>query len=113
MRADEEADYLRDRVAKLENSLNWIYMLAFQHYIGHAFEPEHMRTLANMAADALNENPRFAKKPLPDYREAMDKAREQAEEWSQWLSSIVDDDEDEEEEDDGASTPAETGSDPS
>lgn len=39
--------------ANLRNALDLIYRLASLHYIGGAFDPEHMRGLANIAADAL------------------------------------------------------------
>lgn len=61
------ADHEHER--RYENALKWITLIAGSHYWGGAFEPEHMRSIANIAADAL------AGKDLPDHDEAMEKAR--------------------------------------
>lgn len=62
--------------ARYRNALLWIRALAGMHYLGGAFEPDHMRDLGNFAADALQG------RDLPDYEARMagaqDKAREQA-----------------------------------
>ena len=62
-----EADYLR-------NAFMWVHYIASMHYIGQAFEPDHMRALANLAADAL------ARKDLPSFAEATERAQERASE---------------------------------
>lgn len=41
------------RIKQLENTLKWIRFNAGLHYIGQAFDPEHMRFLANMAAEGI------------------------------------------------------------
>lgn len=57
---------------RYRNALSWIRMIAAMHYIGGAFEPEHMRDLANVAANALDG------KDLPDFEESTAKARKKA-----------------------------------
>ena len=39
---------------RYRNALLWIRTIAGMHYFGDAFNPEHMRALANLAADALS-----------------------------------------------------------
>lgn len=56
------------RAYEFENALKWIRQVALLHYIGGAFESEHMRDIANVAAKVMNG------KELPDYDEAMAKA---------------------------------------
>ena len=63
----EEIDYLR-------NAFMWIHYITSMHYIGQAFDPDHMRALANLAADAL------AGKDLPSFAEATERAQERASE---------------------------------
>jgi hypothetical protein len=53
-----------------ENTLKWIRHIAGAHYWGGAFEPGHMRDIANVAANALDG------KVLPDYDTVWAKARE-------------------------------------
>lgn len=66
-------DDLEERVHRLELALKWIRFKTYLHYIGRAFEPEHMRDIANLAADALaGEQP-----DLPDFDQAMQAAREE------------------------------------
>lgn len=60
--------------AHLFNALQWIRQEATLHYLGDAFDPIHMRTIANMAIAALRGE------PFPDYEEAMARARESARE---------------------------------
>ena len=81
---------LTDRVGNLQNTLHWIHHLAAVHYIGGAFDPEHMRVIANMAAEALDPDG----KKLPDHIEAMKQAREEAERLSAKFRHWVDGDED-------------------
>ena len=38
---------------RCRNALLWIRTIAGMHYFGGAFDPEHMRSIANLAADAL------------------------------------------------------------
>lgn len=96
------------------NTLEWIRFLAGLHYMGDAFEPEHMRAIANMAADALNyefkpgsnefkDDGRF----LGDFEEATEKAKKLARKWAAVFHRQIDemqrplrkDEEDEEPED--------------
>ena len=50
------------------------------HYFGDAFNPEHMRALANLAADALDG------KDAPDFEERMADAKQRAREMADRLS---------------------------
>jgi hypothetical protein len=56
----------------LENALKWLRQVALLHYMGGAFEPEHMRDIANVAAKVIGG------KALPDYDLAMARSREKA-----------------------------------
>ena len=64
---------------RYRRALLWIRHTAGLHYFGGAFEPEHMRDLANIAADALDlrwgagTHGRL-RKDLPDYEAAMERA---------------------------------------
>lgn len=64
----------QERIHRLETALKWIRFQAGLHYLGGAFEPEHMRALANMAADGLSHDPI---PDLSDFEEAMEIAREE------------------------------------
>lgn len=70
---------------RYRNALEWIRMVAGMHYLGGAFDPEHMRNLANIAADALD-----GRRDLPDFEEtaakAQRKARKMADEFSKLLA---------------------------
>ncbi len=55
------------------NALQWIAHIAHQHWFGDAFDPEHMRALMTIAADALD-----GTRDLPDYEASMEKARRKA-----------------------------------
>ena len=81
--------YIDKRIAveaRYENSLEWIRYLAGLHYMGDAFDPEHMRALANIAADALNYNFKSEDstefeddgKFLPAFEESTEKAKKKA-----------------------------------
>ena len=61
-----------DAMSHAYNALAWIHHLASIHYMGGAFEPEHMRGIANLALEALHG------KEMPDFDTAMAKARESA-----------------------------------
>lgn len=77
-----------DGEARLRNALLWIRQVAALHYFGGAFEPEHMRHLANLAADALGG------RELPDWEERMKDARRRAREWADALGvELVSDEE--------------------
>lgn len=52
-----------------ESALHWIRQVAGTHYIGDAFEPVHMRELANFATAALRGD------PITDYEEATAEAQ--------------------------------------
>ena len=83
-----------DIAERYANALKWIRHIAALHYMGGAFEPKHMRALANLAADALDPTIR---KALPDYEVRMAKARERAREMADRLGfEMVDGTEDEE-----------------
>jgi hypothetical protein len=70
---------------RYRNALMWVRHIAGLHYFGGAFEPEHMRDLANMAAAALQG------KDFPDYAEAMARGREKAAEWAALFATMADD----------------------
>jgi hypothetical protein len=71
---------------RYENALKWIRLIAGLHYFGGAFEPEHMRTLANLAADAL-----AGTRDLPDFEEAQERSKRKASEWAEKLAlNLVD-----------------------
>lgn len=61
MSADPEYRY--------RNALLWIRTVAGMHYFGQAFDPEHMRGIANIAANAL------AGRDLKDFDTAMADAK--------------------------------------
>jgi hypothetical protein len=73
---------VRDREQNYRNALEQIRVIAVLHYIGAAFEPEHMRTLANIAADALDDRPIPAP---PDPEEIAERAREWADKYGAWV----------------------------
>jgi len=58
---------------RYENALKWIRTVAGMHYWGGAFDPEHMRSIANIAGDAL-----AGRRDLPDHDEAMAASQERA-----------------------------------
>ena len=62
---------------RYRNGLLWIRHIAGLHYFGAAFDPEHMRDLANVAANLLDG------KDLPDYGERMAAAQERAREMAE------------------------------
>jgi hypothetical protein len=68
------------------NALKWIRCVAGMHYFGGAFDPEHMRGLANMAADAM------AGRELPDWDESMAKSEKRARKWADEMQKILDED---------------------
>ena len=65
---------------RYRNALLWIRTIAGMHYFGDAFNPEHMRALANLAADALDG------KDAPDFEERMADAKQRAREMADRLS---------------------------
>lgn len=65
------------REYRLENALKWIRTITWMHYFGGAFDPEHMRTLANIAADAL-----AGERDLPDFDAAAKKSKKKARKWA-------------------------------
>jgi hypothetical protein len=79
---------------RCRNALLWIRTIAGMHYFGGAFDPEHMRSIANLAADALGG------KDLPDCLEASRAARARAHEMAAKWSALFDDGPDEDDEDD-------------
>lgn len=58
------------RLTNFYNALDQIRRIASLHYLGGAFDPEHMRTLANIATDALNG------REIPPVGEPSDEVRE-------------------------------------
>lgn len=70
------------------NALKWIRHIAGMHYFGGAFDPEHMRGLANIAADAMMESP--SRRTLPDWDEAMAKAQKKASKWAAKMQETFD-----------------------
>lgn len=75
----DQAGLYLETCLRHENTLKWINHLATLHYLGDAFDPEHMRTLANMAADSLD----MDCESLPDYDNHMEEARESARKWAE------------------------------
>jgi len=65
---------------RYQNALKWIRLITGLHYFGGAFEPEHMRTLANIAADAL-----AGTRDLPDFEESQERSKRKASEWAERL----------------------------
>lgn len=79
-------------VQNLENTLRWIRSLALTHYFGDAFDPEHMRSIANMAADALMEWQGGELKTMPDFDGCAEEAKLKAAEWAElWHSELRED----------------------
>ncbi len=72
-----------EREENYRRALQRLRFIAGLHYMGGAFEPEHMRDLANIAADALadTEIP-----PMPDPEAVKTKVRKWAEEYSAFVS---------------------------
>lgn len=70
---------------RYHNALLWIRHVAFLHYMGGAFDPEHMRDLANMATASLQD------KDFPDYAQSMAESREKAAEWAALFATFADD----------------------
>jgi hypothetical protein len=68
------------------NALKWIHHLAGMHFIGGAFEPSHMRDLANIAADGLS-----GAKELPHFDKVMQDGREKARQWLDEVDLELDD----------------------
>jgi len=64
---------------RYRNALLWIRTTASLHYFGGAFNPEHMRSIANLAADALGG------KDLPDFEERMAEGKRRASEMADAL----------------------------
>ena len=69
---------------RYRNALVWVRHVAGLHYFGGAFDPEHMRDLANLATAALQD------KDLPDYDEAMAEGRQKAAEWATLFAAMAD-----------------------
>lgn len=69
---------------RYRNALVWVRHVAGLHYMGGAFDPEHMRDLANMATAALQD------KDLPDYDQAMAEGRAKAAEYATLFASWAD-----------------------
>ena len=63
-----------------ESTLLWIRHIAGTHYIGDAFEPVHMRELANFATAALRGE------PVIDY----EAATEEAQRWAAEMMAFFD-----------------------
>jgi hypothetical protein len=64
------------------SALEWIRFTASMHYIGDAFDPVHMRELANFAIAALRGE------PITDYDQATARAKEKAAEMMAWFDSM-------------------------
>jgi hypothetical protein len=87
---DEAAiDVFIPAMYRYENTLKWISTVAFAHYLGGAFDPGHMRAIANMAADAL------AGKDLDDHDTVMEDARAKASGMAERLSRLFQGDDEE------------------
>lgn len=83
---EEVNDYLTDRVHRLEETLRWIRLTAGLHYLGQAFDPEHMRAIANLAADALE----GVKPELADFAESMEAVKVEGKRMAKWLGELAD-----------------------
>ena len=64
---------------RYRNALIWIRTIAGLHYFGDAFNPEHMRALANLAADALDG------RDVRDFEESMAESKQRAREMADAL----------------------------
>lgn len=71
-----------EHIRQLENVLKWIRYKAFVHYWGGAFDPEHMKDIANFCVDGLNGT---FDVQLPDYETVWAEASNTAKEQSQWI----------------------------
>lgn len=81
-----------DAEQRYANTLKWIRHIAAMHWFGGAFDPEHMRDIANIASDGLD----LSHEPLPDYDSSMAKAREEAQEMADRLGfGLLDEENDE------------------
>lgn len=80
-------EWAQERLYRQENALRWIRHLAGLHYLGGAFDPEHMRDLGNIAADAMD-----IKRPQqPDFEDEMAGVRERMLEWAaKWSRLLAD-----------------------
>lgn len=84
--ADERSPYeqVAAEAERYRNALLWLRTIAGMHYFGGAFNPEHMRSLSEVAARALDGQ------DLPDFEEQMAesrrRAREMADRWGRELS---------------------------
>jgi len=81
---------LENRIHQLENGLRWIRFWAGLHYLGDAFDPEHMRDIVNVAADVLDG---ALKEKLPDFDEALARAKEAGKQWADRVGQWVEEDE--------------------
>lgn len=75
---------MTDPLYRCENALKWIRTVALMHYLGGAFDPEHMRDIANMAADALG-----GLRELPDCDMVTAGAREKARKQAAMFSKLA------------------------
>lgn len=69
---------------RYRNALTWVRHVAGLHYMGGAFDPEHMRDLANLATAALQG------KGFPDYDEAMARGRQDAARYAALFGALAD-----------------------
>lgn len=60
------------RTRSLEDALRWIRHIANIHYLGQAFDPEHMAAISEFADGALRGE------PVPDFAQAMVEAKNRA-----------------------------------
>ena len=74
---ERQYNVAREHEERYRNALLWVRTVAGMHYLGGAFEPEHMRDLANLAANALDGT------DLPDCEESSAKARKKARKWAE------------------------------
>lgn len=79
---------------RYRNALLWIRMIAGLHYFGDAFDPEHMRDLANLAANALDLGPQS--RDISDFETRMAAAKQRAREMAAALGFELADDKDDE-----------------
>ena len=76
--ADDDGDKAAE-LKRLRDALYWVRMQAMVHYVGQAFEPQHMKEIVDLADNALDGG------PVPDYRQSVEEAQRRAKEMAQWF----------------------------
>jgi hypothetical protein len=79
--AEEEVDVEVDNETYFLSALQWIRYFATMHWLGDAFDPIHMRQIANFASAAIRGE------AISDYDQATARARVKAAEMMAWFDS--------------------------